>query len=115
MACNNSLNKNHQPDKTQKSSTNIYFDNISEKLSEQNWWYKNIKYRQNMFAQEEHIIATACQIDIWKKLLAEIKNDSGRVVSMILDMQRIYTKNLDKANKINNKCNEICTYILELE
>lgn len=34
---------------------------------------------------------------------------------MILDMQNIYTKYLDKANKADKKCNKIHICILKLE
>lgn len=34
---------------------------------------------------------------------------------MILDMQSIYTKYLDQANKANKNCDEIRTYALKLE
>ncbi len=34
---------------------------------------------------------------------------------MILDIQSIYTKYLDQANKADKECNEIHTRVLELE
>lgn len=34
---------------------------------------------------------------------------------MIFDMQSIFTKYLDKTNKVDNKCDEIYNYTVELE
>lgn len=44
--------------------------------------------------------------------LAKIKNNSQKVLYMILDMQSIYIGYLDQANKANKKHNQIRSYVL---
>ena len=68
-----------------------------------------------MLAQKEYTNAAAWQIDNVERLLAKIEKDPKGVLSMILDMQSIYTKYLDQANKADKKHNEIYTRILRLE
>lgn len=68
-----------------------------------------------MLTKKEYINITASQINNLEKQLVEIKKDSGGVLSMILNMQNIYTKYLHKANKVDKKYDEIYTYMLELE
>lgn len=41
--------------------------------------------------------------------------DPNRVLLMILDMQKIYTKYFDQANKANNQRNHIQIYALRLK
>lgn len=115
MACNNSSNKDDQSDKPQKISASIHFDNVSKKSLEQNWWHKDIKFRQSMLAQKEYTNATTQQIDNLEKLLAKIKKDPGGVLSMVLYIRSIYTKYLNKVNKANKKRNEIRICALRLE
>ena len=46
IICNNSsIKHNNQLYKLQKIPLGIYFDNVSKKLQEQDWWYKDIKRR----------------------------------------------------------------------
>ena len=116
MVCNNSSTKNNQPNKPQRTPSNIYFNDVSEKSLKQNWQYEGTKYRRNTFAQEqEHNNAAAWQINSLERLLAEIGKDPKGVLSIILDMQSIYTKYLNKINKVNKKRDEIYTCILRLE
>ncbi len=94
----------------------IYFDNVFKKSLEQNWQYKDIKYRWSTLAQKEHTNTTVWRIDNIKKLLFEIEKDPGEVLSIILNiMQSIYKKYLDKANKVDKKRNEIHIHVLGLE
>lgn len=48
-----------------------------------------------MFLKREHTSATVWWIDSLERLIAEIENNSKRVLPMIFDMQSIYTWNLD--------------------
>ncbi len=115
MTRNNSPNSNNQLYKPRGILASIHFDNLSKKSTEQNWRYKGNKRRQSTLAQEEYTNATAWQIDNLEKLLAEIEKDSKRVLSMILDMQSIYTKYFDQVNEADKERNEIHTCALRLE
>ena len=116
MACDNSLTKNDQPNESQKTPSNVHFDDILKKSPEQKWRHEGIKCRRSTFAQEqEHNNAAAWQIDSLERLLAEIEKDPERVLSMILDMCNIYTKDLNKGNKADKKRDKICTCALRLE
>lgn len=68
-----------------------------------------------MLAQKKYTNNTIWQIDNLKKLLSKFKNDLKEVLSIILDMQRIYTEYLKEVNKANKKFDKICIYILRLE
>lgn len=48
-------------------------------------------------------------------MLAKIKKDLKRILSIILDIQSIYTNYLNQANKTNNIYNEIYIYLFKLE
>ena len=110
MACNNSSAKNNQPNKSEKTLLNVHFNNVSEKSLEENWQYKNTKYKYSIFAQEQKYDNVAVwQIDSLKRLLAKMDKDPKRVLSIILDMQSIYTKYLNKANKADKN---VMRYIL---
>ncbi len=89
-------------------STSVQFDDELERLPEQNWRHKRTAHKQSTLTQEEHTNATAWQIDNLESLLAEIKNDLKEVLSMILNIQSIYTKYLDQSNEIDKECNKIC-------
>ena len=116
MACDNSLTKNNPPNKPQRIRSNVHFDDISEKSPEQNWQHKDTKCKHSIFAQKHKPNNFAAwQIDSLKKLLAEIEKDFKGILSMILDMQSIYIKYLNKANKADKKRDEIHTCALGLE
>ncbi len=115
MACDNSSNSNDQPYKPRKTLASVHFDDLSEKSPEQDWRYKGTKRRQSTLAQEEYTNAAAWQIDNLERLLAEIEKDPEGVLSIILDMRRIYTKYLDQANKVDKERDEIHTRTLGLE
>ncbi len=109
MAYDYSSNSNDQPYKLRKTLASIYFDDLSKKSPEQDWQHEGTKHRQSMFTQKEHTNVAAWQIDNLKRLLAKIEKDPKKVLSMILDMQSIYTKYLNQANKADKECNEIHT------
>ena len=116
MACNNFSTKNNQLNKPQKTPSNVHFDNISKKLPKQDQQYENTKCRPSTFAEKQkHNNTAVWQIDSLEKLLAKIDKDLKEVVSMILDMQSIYTKYLNKTNKVDKKRNKIYTRALRFE
>lgn len=87
MACNNSPIKNNQLNKSLKTQINIYFNNISEKLLEQNWQYKDTQFRHGILTKEQiYNNIAAWQINYLEKLLTKIEKDLNRVLSIILDM-----------------------------
>lgn len=93
----------------------VHFDDsskISPNLDRQN---EKTKYKRIIFAQEDHENFVALQIDSQEKFMNDIDKDSDKVLSMILDIQKIYTESLDKANKADNQCNKIEMHVLELE
>ena len=47
--------------------------------------------------------------------MTEMDRDPNRVLSMILDMQKIYTKYLDQATKVKDQHDQIRTHVLGLE
>lgn len=55
------------------------------------------------------------QVDSLEGLLVKFEKNLKEVVFIILDMQNIYIEYLNQANKVNKKCDEIRTYVLELE
>lgn len=55
------------------------------------------------------------QINSLKRLSAKIEKDFKKVLYIILDMQNVYIKYLNHANKVNKKCDEIYTCTLKLE
>ena len=70
------MTENNQLKKSQRTILNIHFDDILEKLPEQDWQYKGIKCRRGRFAQEyEHNNAATLQIDSLERLLAKTEND----------------------------------------
>ncbi len=77
--------------------------------------YEKTAPRQNILIQEEYINIIAWGINYLERLLVKIEKDPKGILSMILDMQNIYTKYLDQANKVDKEYNEICIYMLELE
>ena len=115
MAYDNSLNSNDQPYNSRKTLASIHFDDLSKKSPEQDWQHKSTKRRQNTLTQEEYTNAAAWKIDNLERVLAEIEQDSKRVLSMILDIRNIYTKYLDQANKADKERYEIYTFALRLE
>ena len=115
MARDNSSNSNDQPYEPRKTLASVHFDDLSEKSPEQDWQHEGTKRRQNTLAQEEHTNAAAWRIDNLERLLAEIEKDPKGVLSMILDMQSIYTKYLDQANEADKERDEIHTRALGLE
>lgn len=48
-------------------------------------------------------------MDNYEELLVEIEKDLEKVLFIILDIQSIYNKYLDKANKIDKKCDKMRT------
>ena len=116
MACNNSLTKNDQLNKPEKTPSNVHFDDVSEKSLDKNQQHKGTKCRHSTLAQEQkYKNAIACQIDSLERLLAKIEKDQKRVLSIMLDMRYIYTKYLNEANKTDKKCDEIYICALGLE
>ena len=116
MACDNSSTENNQPNKPRRTLSNVHFDDVSEKLPEQDWRHEGTKSRGSTLAQEqEHNNAAAWQIDSLERLLAKIEKDPEGVLSMILDMRSIYTEYLNKANKADKERDEIHTRALGLE
>ena len=108
--------KNNQPNKPQKTSSNVHFDDVSEKSAEQDWQHEGIKCKRGTLAQkQEHNKAAAWQIDSLERLLVEIEEDPKGVLYMILDMRSIHTKYLNKAIKANKKRNGVRICALELE
>ena len=47
--------------------------------------------------------------------MTEIDRDLDRLLSMILDMRKIYIEYLEQVNKANDQRDQIRTYALELE
>lgn len=95
MTYNNSLTKNNLFNKPQKTLTNINFDDIFEKSLEQDQLYQNTKQKCNFIAQKQkYKNAATCQVDYLEKLLSKIVKNLKQVLSIILDMQNIYTKQL---------------------
>ncbi len=115
MACDNSSNINNQLYEPRRTLARVYFDDLSEKSPEQDWRHEGIKHRQSTLAQEEHTNVAAWRIDNLERLLAKIEKDPKGVLSMILDMQSIYTKYLDQANKADKERDDIHTCALGLE
>lgn len=48
-------------------------------------------------------------------MTTEINRDPYRILSMILDIRKIYTKYFNQVKKANSQCNKIKTYTLGLE
>lgn len=93
----------------------IYFDDISKNSLEQDWQHKHTKNKQSTLAQEGYTNAAAWQIDNLEILLVKIEKDPEGVLSIILDMQSIYTKYLEQANKGDIEHDEIHICALGLE
>ena len=75
MKHNDSLTENDQPYEPRQTSASGHFDNVPKKSPEQDWQYKDTKWRQSTLAQEEYTNTTAWQIDNLDKLLAETNKD----------------------------------------
>ncbi len=93
----------------------VHFDDKSEKSPDSNWWYEKTKCRRSTLIQENHDNSAAGQIDSQEKLMSEMNRDPDGVLSMILDMQKIYIEYLDQANKANNLHDKIRMRALRLE
>ncbi len=76
-------------------STSVYFEDKSEKSPDSDWRYEKTKHRHSLFIQKDHDNSAGWQIDSREKLMSEINRDPDEVLSMILDIQKIYIKYLD--------------------
>ena len=74
-----------------------------------------MKCKCSIFISEDHDNSTTWQIDNLDKLMTEINNNLKKILSMILDIQKIYIKYLKQTNKADKQNNRIWIQALKLE
>lgn len=68
-----------------------------------------------MFTKKKYTYITTWQSNSQIKRLVKIEKHFERVFFVLFNIQNVYIKYLDLANKVNKKYNEIHTYILGLK
>lgn len=71
-------------------------------MADPDWQNKKRKYKCTKLIKKDYNNIIAWQINSWEKLLIKIDIDPNRVLSMILNMQKIYIEYFDQFNKADS-------------